>query len=87
MARASVSLVSIKSAEDFTSRGSDLALENVNVDRAIASVYVRFLLKRDRDARLLRKWGGRGQKRDNNKDRGKREMHLVQSKAELVKPS
>ncbi|CAG8584323.1 9927_t:CDS:2 [Acaulospora colombiana] len=66
------------------SGGGDLAVENINVDGAIASVYVRFLLKRDRDARLLRKWGGRGQKRDNSKDRGEREMHLVQSKAELV---
>ena len=54
---------------------SRLPLEEFSVDGAIAVVEIGTFVQRDGDTRLLRRGGGRNQKRD-SKNCGEREMHL-----------
>jgi len=55
-------------------------LEGFKVNGAIAAVYIGTSAQRDGDIRLLRSVGGRNHKRDNGKDCGEREMHLVRTR-------
>lgn len=48
-----------------------------NVEGTITTVHLAALGERNRGARVFRKWRGRSQKRDDCKDCGEREVHLL----------